>query len=132
MAHMTQEEKKSIQPQIKALAKKHGVNCTLAVKHHSIIVLNIKNGKLDFLENYQNSRKRDYDTRTRGYLSLGCKRHVEDNFTGDCQTFLNDAMNILYSMDYYNDSDVYRDYFDVAYYVEINIGRYDKPYVCNV
>ena len=129
MAHMTQDQKKIIQPQIKALAKKYGVNFTLAVDHHSAIVLNIRSGWLDFLENYQNTRKRDYDIHERGYLNLSFKRKVEDNFTGDCQAFLMGAMDILYSMNYYNNSDCYRDYFDVAYYVDINIGKWDKPYL---
>ncbi|WP_151193838.1 hypothetical protein [Cysteiniphilum sp. JM-1] len=129
MAYMTQVKKKSIQPQIKALAKKYGVTCTLAVEYYSTIVLNIRSGKLDFLENYHNARRREYDVRERGHLDLRFKRHVEDNFTGDCQFFLNDAMNILYSMEYYNESDVYRDYFDVAYYVTINIGKWGKPYL---
>jgi len=93
------------------------------------IVLNIKSGALDFLENYHNARKRDYDKRERDYLNLSFKSNVEHNFTDDCLTFLMSAMEVLYSMNYYNNSDCYRDYFDVAYYVDINIGKWDKPYL---
>ena len=29
---------------------------------------------------------------------------------------------------WYNDSDIQTDYFDIAYYVHINIGKWNKPY----
>ena len=29
---------------------------------------------------------------------------------------------------WYNNSDAMIDYFDIAYYIKINAGRYDKPY----
>jgi hypothetical protein len=45
-----------------------------------------------------------------------------------CLLFLNEAYEILFSMGYYNNSDSQRDYFDIAYYVDVNIGRYEKPY----
>ena len=80
-------------------------------------------------ENYYNARKRDYDKGERGYLDFSFKRQIEYNFTGGYQTFLNSAMDILYSMGYYHNSDSYTDYFDVAYYIRINIGKWDKPYL---
>ena len=29
---------------------------------------------------------------------------------------------------WYNDSDIMTDYFDIAYYVHINVGKWNKPY----
>ena len=29
---------------------------------------------------------------------------------------------------WYNDSDIQTDYFDIAYYVHINVGKWNKPY----
>ena len=29
---------------------------------------------------------------------------------------------------WYNDSDIQTDYFDIAYYVNINVGKWNKPY----
>jgi len=39
---------------------------------------------------------------------------------------LKDAM---LGVDYYNNSDIMTDYFDVSHYIYIEIGRWDKPYV---
>ena len=30
---------------------------------------------------------------------------------------------------YYDRSDIQTDYFDVAYYISIHIGKWDKPYI---
>ena len=52
MAYMSQEHKAKIAPVVKEILKKYGVKGTLAVRHHSSLVLNIKSGKIDFIENY--------------------------------------------------------------------------------
>ena len=52
MAYMSQERKQSLAPSIKAVLKKYGVKGTLAVRNHSTLVLNIKSGSIDFIENF--------------------------------------------------------------------------------
>ena len=52
MAYMSQENKKQIAPVVKAICKKYGVKATLAVRHHSTLVLNIKSGSIDFIGNF--------------------------------------------------------------------------------
>ena len=52
MAYMSQEKKAEIAPAIKAICKKYGVKASVAVRHHSTLVLNIKSGKIDFIGNY--------------------------------------------------------------------------------
>jgi hypothetical protein len=51
-----------------------------------------------------------------------------DHFTGDASAFLTDAMAALQSAGWYDRTDVRTDYFDTAYYVEINVGTWEKPY----
>jgi hypothetical protein len=34
----------------------------------------------------------------------------------------------MYGKDYYDRSDAMTDYFDTAYYTNINLGKWDKPY----
>jgi hypothetical protein len=34
----------------------------------------------------------------------------------------------MYSADYYDRSDAMTDYFDTAYYVDVNIGKWNKQY----
>jgi hypothetical protein len=52
MAYMSQEKKASIAPKVKAILKKYNVKGSLAVRHHSSLVLNIKSGSIDFVENF--------------------------------------------------------------------------------
>ena len=52
MAYMSQDHKAKIAPVVKAILKKYNVKGTLAVRHHSSLVLNIKSGSIDFIENY--------------------------------------------------------------------------------
>ena len=42
MAYISQEEKKVRLPAIKAVAKKFGMKVTVGVKHHSTLVVNVK------------------------------------------------------------------------------------------
>jgi len=32
---------------------------------------------------------------------------------------------------WYDRSDIMTDYFDTAYYIDINIGKWNKPYICS-
>ena len=52
MAYMNQERKAQIVAAVKPILKKYGIKATFAVRNHSTICLNIKSGKLDFIENY--------------------------------------------------------------------------------
>ena len=52
MAYMSQERKQQRAPIIKAILKKYGVKGSLSVRNHSTLVLNIKSGKIDFIENF--------------------------------------------------------------------------------
>ena len=132
---MSQGTKKGIAPKIQKLAKEYGVKCSLAVRHHSTIVLNINSGQLDFIGCY-NEQVREhnkYDPDILRHESDGSYIQVNDyylerTFIGECLAFLEQAKAILYGEGYYNRSDSQTDYFDVAYYVRINIGRWNKPY----
>jgi hypothetical protein len=51
-----------------------------------------------------------------------------DHFTGVAKKFLTEAMNALKSANWYDKTDTMIDYFDTAYYVDINIGKWDRAY----
>ena len=42
------------------------------------------------------------------------------------------TLNENRTIDYYNNSDSMTDYFDIAYYTDINIGKWNKPYICTI
>ena len=57
MAYVSQDRKKSLAPAIKAVLKKYNVKGTLSVRNHSSLVLTLKSGSIDFIENFINLKK---------------------------------------------------------------------------
>jgi hypothetical protein len=41
---------------------------------------------------------------------------------------LAEAFKALKSADWYDESDPMTDYFNIAYYVDVNVGKWDRPY----
>lgn len=112
MAYFNQEMKKKIAPKMKALFKEYGMKGSLAVENYSTVVLNLQQGELDFGTDY--AQVNTY--------------YVSDRYSGKAKEFLEKAVAILNEGNYDN-SDVQTDYFDVGFYVRVNVGRWDKPYV---
>jgi hypothetical protein len=122
MAYMNQEKKAIIAAKLKPVLKKYGVKGTLSVRNHMSIVLNVKSGKIDFFEDYG-----DREDATKFGIQVN-PYWFQDHFTGKSKEFLADAFDALKSAGYYNNSDAQIDYFDTAYYYDINIGKWNKPY----
>ena len=122
MAYMNQEKKAVIATKLKPVLKKYGIKGTLSVRNHSSIVLNIKAGKVDFFTDYGDQEDaRKFGIQVNPYW-------FHEHFTGKSKQFLTDAFEALKSAGYYNNTDAQIDYFDCAYYYDINIGRWNKPY----
>lgn len=132
MAYMSQERKAKLAPAIKAVCTKYDVNASLAVHNHSTLVISIKEGKLDFIKNYNDeSIARRTDLRQ---VNMA-KDHIDVNpywfqehFTGDCKAFLTELFAAAKGTEWYDRSDAMTDYFDTAYYIDVNVGRWNKPY----
>jgi hypothetical protein len=123
MAYMNQEKKKVIASKLKPVLKKYGVKGTLSVRNHSSIVLNVKAGKIDFFEDYGDREDaKKFGIQVNPYW-------FHDHFEGKSKQFLTEAFDALKSAGYYNNTDASIDYFDTAYYYNINIGNWKKPYV---
>ena len=139
MAYMNQERKAQIVAAVKPVLTKYGVKGTFAVRNHSTICLNIKEGKIDFIENYIGT---DAALPHAGKMSADQVAYVRKNkrldinpywfqehFSGDAKKFLTEVFNGMKSAGWYDNSDAQTDYFDTAYYVDVNVGQWDKPYV---
>lgn len=111
MAYFNQERKKAMQPKIKALLKEYNMKGSLSVRHHSAVVLTLKEGVIDFGTN--NHQVNTY--------------YIEEYYKGKAAEFLKKAKVILMTGNH-NNNDSQTDYFDVGWYVDINIGKWDKPY----
>ena len=140
MAYMSQERKKEIAVNVKAVAKKYGFTgreVTVGVRHHSTLVVNIFGGPLDFLGAAQKSN--DEYTRMRGEQSypVGTYLQVHHTWAEDqmrkigetvIADFYKELIEAIMSTGYYNNSDAMTDYFDHDFYIDINVGKWDRPY----
>lgn len=132
MAYMNQETKSKIAPWVRKALQKYGIKGTLAVRNHSTLVLNIKSGKIDFIQNYNEAVGQRPGAFRNGspatdYLSVNPYWYHE-HFTGRAKAFLTDIMAAMNNGNH-NNSDASIDYFDVGWYVDVNIGRWNKPYI---
>ena len=132
---MNSEKKAVIASKIKPILAKYGVKGSLSVRHHSTIVLTLKSGKIDFIGNlnrvcgndhYQVSR--GFRPNTTGYIDVN-PYWYQDHFDGKAKKFLTEAFAALKSAGWYDRSDAMTDYFDTAYYVDVNVGKWNKPYI---
>ena len=123
MAYISKEEKNAKAVLLRDLGKNHGVKLTVARDHYSTIVLNIASGKIDFFKDFQ--LKEDYENLTYLYVN---EYYIKDHFIGSSKKFLLAAYAILNDGNH-NNSDIMTDYYDVGFYIDIRIGRYNKPYL---
>jgi hypothetical protein len=135
MAYMNSERKAKIAANLKPVLKKYGVKGSLRVRNHMAIVLTIKSGPIDFIANCnevcgrsQFQRNGGFRPITQGYCDVN-QFWFQEHFDGVAKDFLTEAFAALKSADYYDRSDAMTDYFDTAYYFDLNIGTWQKPYV---
>ncbi len=132
---MNQERKAKITKMLKPILAKYKVKGSLSVRNHSTIVLTLKSGAIDFIGNsnrvcgndfYQ--VQRGFKPTTSGYDQVN-PYWFQDHYDGDAKAFLTEAFKALKSADWYDESNAMIDYFNIAYYVDINIGKWDRPYI---
>ena len=135
MAYMNQERKSKITKALKPILAKYKVKGSLSVRNHMTIVLTLKSGAIDFIGNsnkvcgndfYQ--VQRGFKPTTSGYDQVN-PYWFQDHYDGDAKAFLTEAFNALKSADWYDESNAMIDYFNIAYYVDINIGKWNSPYI---
>ena len=123
MAYVSQEKKKELAPQIKAVLKKFGMKGSISVRHHSSLVVNIKSGKLDVLGALPVS---EYGPRD--YVQVNTC-WIEENYDdATVVEFLTELKSAMEGPNFFNHDDSMTDYFHRSHYVDINVGQFDKPY----
>ena len=134
MAYMSQQRKAELAPAIKAVLKKFGVKASLAVRHHATLVLNIKSGPIDFIGNLNKvcsvapgaDRYGAYRPAV-GSIDVN-PYHYQNHFDGKALAFLSAIMPVMNTGNHDN-SDIQSDYFDIGWYIDVNIGAWNKPYL---
>tara|TARA_Y100001972_G_C7407220_1_gene211301 strand:- start:117 stop:461 length:345 start_codon:yes stop_codon:yes gene_type:complete len=114
MAYMNQEKKKKLAPKIKEILKKFNMKGTLSVDNYSTLNLNLKSGSIDFGTDQINE--------------YWYKDHFEDN--PEALAFLSEVIPAM-NVGNHDNSDIMTDYFDVGWYISVNLGKWDKPYILN-
>lgn len=132
MAYVSQEKKAKIAAALKAAAPA-GWKYSLAVRHHSTIVLTVYQAPFDLvaIANERNAvlaqDRGDAPYTIKGYFDLN---HCWFDATqwGAAGDVLGAMINAL-NTDNHDNSDPMSDYYDVGHYISISIGRYDKHFV---
>lgn len=131
MAYVSQDLKAKLAPAIKTVCKKYGVKASLAVRHHRTLVLNIKSGKIDLINNYLDTVGRNEHNLKwvgeKGNIDVNTY-HYRDHFSGEAKDFLHEVI-VAMNAGNHDNSDIQTDYFDVGWYIDVNIGKWDKPYI---
>jgi hypothetical protein len=139
MAWMSQEKKAEIAPVVKAICKKYGISASLSVYHHSTLCLNIKAGSIDFVSSYN----KVVGARPGGFRTgspadplkqcMGVNPHwFTEHYDGKALAFLTEVIAAMKGGGWYDKSDIMTDYFDTAYYIDVNVGKWNKPYLLTV
>ena len=128
---MNQEMKAIIVANVKPILKKYNVKATFSVDNHSSIVVNIKSGLLDFIDNYnqaqQNKAYGETPDVARDYIQVN-PYWYQEHFTGTVKEFFDEIFVAIKSADWFDNSDRMTDYFHTAYHFDVNVGNWDKPY----
>lgn len=131
MAYMNQEKKAKIAAKLKDVVPK-GWKYSLRVRNHSTIVMTIASAPVDLMAEAQRvtaarmarqgSTPADYTVTSLDVNPYHPDMHFDESLPAirAILTALNDGNH--------DRSDIMTDYFDVGWYVELNIGTWEKPF----
>jgi len=123
MAYVSQKMKKELAPAIKAVLKKYRMKGSIAVNNHSTLEVNLSEGYVDCISKGER------------ILGLGGVSknvnvyHIDEWYEGVAKNFLNELLDAMKGPKYFNNDDAMTDYFSRSHYTDINIGKWNKPFV---
>ena len=116
MAYINQDKKKEIAVALRVAMKAFpNVKYSLSVSHHSTLVCTISQG--DKFLNPEN--KENYDINT---------YHIDSFYSEEAAEVFN-VIKTCMNTGNHDRSDIMSDYFDVGWYLDIKVGRWDKPFI---
>ena len=136
MANVSKEVITKARLALKALNKEYGIKATFSGKGDSTLYLTIAEGKIDFISNFcenVKAKRRQHDTQqvidwvTKEQNISVNQYYLDSSFDGIALEYLEKAKSIML-VDHWDRSDIQSDYFNCAYYINISIGRWNKPY----
>lgn len=131
MAYMSQENKAKIVAAAKPILKKYGLKGSFSVPNGSGITVKIKSGPIDFIGNYNETMEKrgvpSYGSVVTDYMGVN-PYWYQEHFTGKALAFLKELIPVL-NKGNWNNSDIQTDYFDIGWYVNVDVGSWNKPYI---
>lgn len=137
MAYITKEQVQEKRRLITALCKEYGITATVSGSNSSTLTVTIRNGKIDFLGNYAETVANDWLNgkqqrdnalfyKKRGYMTVN-HYYLDMQFSGIALDFMMELLQIM-KIGHYDHSDSMADHFNVAWYIGISVGNWNKPY----
>jgi len=122
MAYFGQEKKKTIHAALKSIIPTSW-KWTTGVRHHSTFVLNIWSAPVDLIA-LVGGKGCQHDLNPYWYRTAFEKAETPQEIR-DIFEKVFEAINV----GNHDRSDLQSDYHDVGWYVDVNFGKYDKPFV---
>lgn len=123
MAYADQDLKRKIAAALKPVVPA-GWKYSLAVRNHSTVVMTINSAPFDILAAFKPGFG---STKAPIYVSVN-PYHYHSHIEDECVAEVFDQIFAALNIDNYDNSDIQTDYFDRGYYVDVRIGRWDKPF----
>lgn len=138
MAWVTKANIDTKRLKLKEINKKFGMKATLSGTNSYSMKLTVTEGSINFIDNYCNHiqyNPRMFDDEKKLTINyVQENRYIQVNpywfhehFTDKALEYLTEIKAMMNEGNHDN-SDVQTDYFDVGWYIDINIGKWDKPY----
>ena len=134
MAYMTQEKKKQIAEELKTAGFNsfNGWKITLGVDNHSTIVCTVRQAPYNMFASIDGDvREQEYHRSMKAtdggrYWNVN-HYHIGSHDEGKMKNDL-DKINEILNDGNWDESDVQTDYFNVGWYVNLSIGKWDKGF----
>lgn len=134
MAYIDQETKKKLAPEIKKVLKKYGMKGTISIKNHMALCVTLRQGALDLIGNINRYNKELCDQTGEPFFEV--KDYYQANAinyrgTGNetIDSFFRELISAMKGDIWFDNSDSMTDYFHTAYYLDIDVGKYNRPYI---
>jgi len=119
MAYMNQERKAALAAELKKVMPQ-GWKYSLAVRNHSTIVLTITDAPFNILGGLGREA-------ASGHATINT-HWIRECFADECLADVFEKIAAALNVGNHDRSDIMTDLFDVGWYVDIQVGRWDKPF----
>jgi hypothetical protein len=131
MAYITTQEVRAIRNQLKEKFGQLGLKFSVRNSNRMEVIVSIKSGKTDFSDLWSKNKPGDYGF---GYEQIN-QYHLHnygkhaDLFREIIAVIKAAPATVPDGREWFDDSDPQSDYFHTAFYISLNVGSWNKPYI---